>query len=307
MNKKIVLSFFICFFGTLTFAKSLDSLTELDLDKELKSFKSLNVFDGPINKNKLSSLAKVKLHQVERKFLDCQKSGINLIASSEVKEWLATVILQCSLAAVDGKKSSSDLKKAVDVIYKLKLESGPWKSSFGDVWSLSHVRLFDDSSSIDSKAKVLDSWAKPWDLLSKEQQAAWLQAKADLMIAQKKNAKAAFFLKQSQDLFPSKNFNDKIQSLLGLKAESVGKSVSPVESVTAAEQKMDEEIQKLLSSSRTLPAQKLMVDSLKQFPQGKQVKKYKDKILDIYFSQNKEKQEEALNNLLSAPEDRLLE
>ena len=83
------------------------------MDQELKSFKSLNIFESPLSIRTLSSLAKVKGAQVQRRFDDCQKSGLVLLGNSEVKEWLATTIMECGLAAPESKKKSAELKKII--------------------------------------------------------------------------------------------------------------------------------------------------------------------------------------------------
>ena len=303
--KKIIPAFLIFFVGSLALAKSISTAAEIDLDKELKSFKSLNAFDGPLNKKLLKPLATVKVYQAERQFSECYKAGLNLLGASEIKEWLSTTILQCLQEVPESKKKSVDLKKAVEVINALKLEQGPWKAAFGEAWTLSLVALYDEATTTLAKEKILQIWAQHWDLLSKEQQSAWMDTKADFLIDQKKSAEAAFYLKQSQDLVPSKNLNDKILNLLGLKANVMTKLTSSND--LSQEPKMDEQIQKLLSTNQVLSSQALMIEYLKQFPQGKQSKKYKDKALDIYFSLTKEKQEEALKNLLSADPQRWLE
>ncbi len=297
--KKIAL---ILFFGSLVFTKQGHATTEIDLDKELKVFKGLNAFDQPKNKSGLKPLALVKTYQAQREFARCYQVGQGLLPKSEIKGWLATTILQCLQAASENKNKSADLKKIVASISSLKLEQGPWKVAFGDAWTLTMTQLLEDSDSIKAQEQILETWAKHWELLSKDQQSAWMSAKSDVLIEEKKRDEAAFYLKQSQDLNPSNNLNDKIQNLLELKSNRSVKITLNTE--TSKEQKMDEEIQKYLSSNQALSAQALMIQSLQQFPQGPQAKKYKDKALDIYFSQNKEKQAEALKNLLSADSSR---
>jgi soluble lytic murein transglycosylase len=239
-----------------------------------------------------------------------------LLAKSEVKEWLAITILQCAMASNDTndtkndtKKKNADLKKAVSVISsKLNLNVnggvGPWKNSFTEIWTLVHAQLFNDTKSNAEKESLLETWSQYWGLLSKEQQSAWMDAKADVMVAQKKNAEAAFFLKQSHDLMPSKNLGDRIQNLLGLKPEitKTPNNLSP-----QPEQDLDDQIQKLSADGKMLEAQALMIESMKQFPQGKNARRYKDRALEIYFAQNKDHQDAALKNLLAADSSRQIE
>ena len=166
--KKIIPAFLIFFVGSLALAKSISTAAEIDLDKELKSFKSLNAFDGPLNKKLLKPLATVKVYQAERQFSECYKAGLNLLVTSEIKEWLSATILQCLQEVPESKKKSADLKKAVEVINALKLEQGPWKAAFGEAWTLSLVALYDEATTTLAKEKILQIWAQHWDLLSKK-------------------------------------------------------------------------------------------------------------------------------------------
>ncbi len=302
---KISLTVLIWFLASMALAKPSGAVTEIDLDQELKVFKGLNAFDELKSKSPLKPLTQLKVHQAQREFSECYQKGQGLLPNSEIKGWLATTVLQCLQAAPESKKKSADLKKIVALISTLKLEQGPWRPSFAEAWTQTMIQLLEDSSTAIAQEKILETWVKHFPMLSKEEQAIWMTAKADFLIAQKKNSEAAFYLKQSQDLNPSKNLTDKIQSLLELKPTRMNKIIMAKE--PGQEQKIDEDIQKRLADHQSLSAQALMVQALRQFPQGQLAKKYKDKVLEIYFSQSKEKQDESLKNLLSADPSRWID
>ena len=170
------LNVLILFLGSLALAKQVGPTTEIDLDKELKVFKGLNAFDQPKNKSQLKPLALLKVHQAQREFTECYQAGMGLLPTSEIKGWLATTALQCLQAAPENKKKSADLKKMVALISGLKLEQGPWKASFAEAWTLAMTQLLEDSNLPIAQEKILQNWAKHWELLSKDQQSAWMSA-----------------------------------------------------------------------------------------------------------------------------------
>jgi soluble lytic murein transglycosylase len=294
--------FFGVLFPLVSASVAHGALTTIQIDKELKSLKPLNAFDVPAKKEATAypSLARVKIYEVRKNFELCSQEALKPIAKSEIKEWLALTALQCSLA--DAKKT--DLAKTVKALRNLKISNGPWKNAWAESWGQAHLRLIDDAKTDKAKQDVLDSWAEYWDQLSKDSQARWYEVKGLINVRAKKNDEAIFFLKQSNDLSPSKSVSEQLQSLLKQEGE-VPAVLTPMYS--QQEQEKDEQIQKALSSNESLSAQKMMIEALKDFPQGKYAKKYKDKVLEIYFSASSESRDEALKNLLQADAQRMTE
>lgn len=288
----------LLFFSSVSYG----ALTPLSLDKELKAVKAINAFDVPAktNLNSFSALTRVKIHEVRRNFNLCHEEGLKSLGGSEVKEWLALTILNCALQ--DTEKGA--LQKVVKALRAQKMGMGPWKNAWGEAWSVAHSKLYDDTDNIKDKRAILDSWLEFWDFLSKENQGRWYEAKGTVSLKLKRNDEALFFFKQSNDLFPQKSVQDQMQTLG--KKDSPAPAISPlIPLFYKPEQERDDEIQSYIDKGDIIKAQKLMVEVLRDFPQGKNSKKYKERVIDIYVTQSGEVQEKALKNLLQADSIRM--
>lgn len=293
MKNKLVIIFLI-----LGSQVAVAALTPMDLTKELKGLKTLNAFDVPSKKSVdgFSTLAQVKVYEVRKNYNLCREAGLKVLNKSEVKEWLALTVLQCGLADSSKKTNLSQLVKTLKAI---KIEDGPWRSSWGEAWGQAHLRLTETAATDKERQNILNSWLHFWDFLSKENQGRWFEAKGMLNLRAKKSEEAAFFFKQAQDLYPQRHVQEHLDSILK-KNTNEGPIVVATPASLQREQEQDDRIQKLLSEGQPLAAQQQMVLYLREFPQGKNAKRYKDRAFEIYLSQpvGASSQDEALKNLL---------
>lgn len=289
------------------------------VEKEFETWSSLNVYDldpamGPKKKDSLAELRWRELHQ---EWSTCRDLAAKLQPKDkEIEPWVARVRLGCAWKAAEGKPDHPGLASAVDAVKTSWLREGPWKESLLDLWIKSQLALLENPGQKNIAAALGrgDGVLQLGDLLSKDSRAAVLTALGELSLIQGEKDRAVFLWREAAELSPSFGLSQKIESVEKTAALNVVKNPDlesvPVEiEPPGAESETDREVSALLRNNQKAEAVRQMVLLMQRFPAGRLTKKFKDRVLEVYFSaaDRGEEAHSVLDTMLSADASKLID
>lgn len=300
MKKAMILVPMMVFYSVYSYAAEKVNLKDLE-----EKIKPVNAYElvASGQKGKPALLTRMKINELKKQEILCQRDfKLAIKLNPTLAPWLHLSVINClNKAPLNSEKIAFFEKWLPDLEQKkfLKLGSGPWQK---ELWNRSLEMV--KSLLLEKKAKE-DIWLKWLDAhfeqMSREDQAWFYSLKADVVQRKKRKLNPSdlqevkFFYQQSLKLSDNTEVRKKLEKWGDMKNED---SPLPPRNISLGkdpEMEWDENLPK-----DVIPAVASQMDYLRQYPNGRWVKKYRDKILEAYQHASGEDAEKILNMMSNA-------
>ena len=259
------------------------AITEIDLANELTLFSKknppvMNIYNemSPKSIQRMGPISEMKYAEYRGDFKSCARLGAkSLPLAKEIYAWVYLTYLNCAQKIEDPKMMNVETGRAIQALKEdVYFRSGPWQKALLQSWIDANIKWLSNPINFKNKkfySERIEGFYKWSDLYPRETKGMLYQLLADLAQRSGQKEKSDYMTKLS---------------LEALGIVPVQKNSLIVQS--AAKQKeedLDREIADSLSRAQAAEAIHKMASALRQYPNGKIAKKYKDKPIELYLAQ----------------------
>lgn len=292
------------------------AVTPVDLLSE-KTFPAFNnVLDPSAKPPAAHTLAALKRLSVQGKHAECADAAKILLKEKDLRGWIWRERLECSYKAAQTGKETLLRQALTDFASQRSLmREGPWSEALQEIWIRSELFLMEKDVKLEPTKTIAraDETLLDAELLSKDQRAQIYLSLGDAALKAGNRPLAHWAFQAGKDVQATRGLLDRLKGFEETPDDDddVALAAKKTPAPPTLEDEIDQATQDLLIAGKKAEAADRLVGALALFPGGKKAKKFRERLLEIYwteFDKNDEEKVRAIREvLLKADAQRLAE
>lgn len=287
--------------------------TPVDLlsDKVFPAFS--NVLDPAAKAPAARTLGALKRLTLDGKFAECAELAKTLLKDKDLRGWIWRERLECSFKAAQGGKDAVLRAALADFASgRSLLREGPWGDALQDIWVRGELLLMEKDIKLEPSKTITraDEILSESSLLSKDQRALVYLNLGDAALKAGNRPLAQWAFQTGKDTQALRSLADRLRAF-DEPDDETDDGAKKTPAPPTLEDEIDQGSQDLLIAGKKAEAADKLVGALMLFPGGRKAKKFRERLLEIYWTEYDKVDEEKVRAvrevLLKADAQRLAE